>query len=90
MQDRDRVLAIHALADLVPNPSERKELFNMKQLLIEAIKAFPDGATVQQIQLYIRHTWRTDFTMRELTTNLSAMRKAGMLYRRGRIWILAK
>jgi hypothetical protein len=82
--------AIEALAELNLTPSERSELFHMQQVLIEAIKAFPDGATVQQIKLYIQNTWRTDITERKLTSNLSAMKKIGMLHRRGRVWILAK
>jgi hypothetical protein len=81
---------IEALIELCPTPSERAELFNVQQLLIEAIKTFPDGATVQQIKLYIRDTWRADFPIRKLTTNLSAMQKAGMFSRHGRVWILAK
>jgi hypothetical protein len=38
MQDRDH--AIEALAELIHTPSEWTELFNMQQILAEAIKAF--------------------------------------------------
>jgi hypothetical protein len=86
----DRNYAIEALAELIDEPFEWAELFKMQPLLIEAIEAFPDGATVQQIRFYIRDTWRVDVSMRSLTTNLSVMRKEGKLCRRRRMWTLAK
>lgn len=65
-------------------------MFKMQPLLIEAIEAFPDGATVQEIRFYIRDTWRADIATRRLTANLSIMRKDEKLCHRGRVWTLAK
>ena len=82
--------AIDALVELCETHSERAELFNIQQLLIEAIKTLSDRATNQEIKGYIQKTWRWNIPKRTLTSNLSAMKKKGMIERSGRVWVLAK
>ena len=56
MQDRDWALK-HLGVELGINPYE---LLPLKELIIRALRAFPEGATVAQIKLHFCDTWGLD------------------------------
>jgi hypothetical protein len=92
-----RAVVIEALAELVDSPSEWADLFSIQGLLNDALEAYPSGATVRQIQAYIRAKWSTpkwslDISARGLTANLCMLRRRypERFRRQGRLWSLAR
>lgn len=87
-----RAVAFVALAELVDSPSEWAQLFSIQGVLNDALEGHPSGATVRQIQAYIRAKWRLDMSTRRLTANLSMLRHRypERFHRQGGVWSLAR
>jgi hypothetical protein len=83
-QDRDRTLEQIGV-ELGVNPYR---YLSRKELLIRALKSFPEGATVAQIKTHFREKWGLDIPTRRLSVSLSHLRPAGIRCGPGRVWKL--